>query len=212
MNLLDIYNLMQKGELTLEDAAIALDVTPKSLKIRIAKHGHRLPLVLATLDKIRADEITRDQAAIALNVTVRTINAAMASWDVKRPLKDYLIDQAAATVKWEVRKKFAIDFIGEHMTLLKAAQSAGVSDRQMRRWVSELINEHYGMVWKDLEGIPLARRRRMALEIEDKEGLAEEKIRLVQAISEGEKALKEVALDNVLARRKRRERSKRNAG
>jgi transcriptional regulator GlxA family with amidase domain len=57
MNLLDLYNLHQKGELSTDDMARMLGVSTKNLKIRFAKHGERLPLVLAVLDKINSDQI-----------------------------------------------------------------------------------------------------------------------------------------------------------
>ena len=146
MNLLDLYNMHQKGEISTEEMAKMLNISIKNLKIRITKHGDRLPLVLATLDRIKCDQIDRARAAEALQVSVRTVNQLMQSWDVQRPLKGYLIDKAAAQVKWEVRKKYAIDFVGERETIESAAEKAGVSTRQMRRWVSELIHEHYGIV------------------------------------------------------------------
>lgn len=210
MTLMEIYNLIKEERVTLAQAAITLGISEKSLKIRMSKHGERLPLVLETLDKINADLITRDQATEALGVTVRTVNALMNSWQVTRPLKDYLIERATSTVKWEIRKKFATDYIGEHLTIEDAAEAAGVSTRQMRRWVSEMLIKHFGMPFKDLTPLPLYKRRQMAKEIEEKEGLEKAKQAVIDDIAAGKKALGEEALDRVLERRRRRARSNRN--
>lgn len=208
MNLMDLYNLHQKGELSVDDMAAVLGLTAKNLRIRLTKHGDRLPLVLSALDKIHTDQMTRPQACELLGVSPRTVNQLMLSWNIERPVKDYLVDRAASQVKWEVRKKYAIDYIGEHLTLDQAAEKAGVSVRQMRRWVSELILRHYGIVFKDLKSIPLARRRRLAEEIEQKEGLEFAVQQRVKAVAEGSKALEEEAVERVMARRERRKRSK----
>lgn len=207
MNLIDLYNLHQKGDLSTDDMARLLGISPKNLKIRFTKHGDRLPLVLATLDKIKADQIDREKAATTLKVTPRTVNQLMVSWNVERPIKDYLIDRAASQVKWEVRKKYAIDYIGERETLDKAAQKADVSTRQMRRWVSDLLVKHFGIVFKDLIKITLTRRRQMANEVEQKEGLELAVKERVLAVSEGSKALAEEAVELVMERRERRRRS-----
>ena len=68
------------------------------------KVGHRLPLLLAILDKIKEDKITREEAAEALAVTVREVNQLMKPWNTSRPLKEYALNKAKAEVKWEIRK------------------------------------------------------------------------------------------------------------
>lgn len=173
MKLLDMYVALTAREITLAQAAAALGLTEKSLKIRIAKHGHRLPLVLSVLDKINENQITRDGAAEALEISVRTVNALMENWKVARPLADHAITSATAQVKWEVRKKFALDFIRGNLNLDQASEAAGVSTRQMRRWVSELISKHFGMVYKDLAELDSLKLRRVADAIRDAENLEE---------------------------------------
>jgi hypothetical protein len=134
----------------------------------------------------------------------------MVSWNVVRPLKEYLIDRMSAQVKWEVRKKYAIDFVAERETIESAAEKADVSTRQMRRWVSELINKHYGMVFRDLNSLTLNKRRELANEIEQKEGLEQAVQQRVLAVSEGQKALQQEALELAIERRERRKRSQNN--
>lgn len=203
MNLLDIYSLLRDGKVTVEDAAKALGMTPRDLKIRMTKYGHRFPLVLSILDKIRADEISRVDAAHALGVSVRQINHLMEHFHIKRPLKEYLVSRTASQIKWELRKKFAIDFIADTCTIEEAAESAQVSTRQMRRWVSELLNKHFGMVYKDLKGLAPHRRRRLANDIESAENLELSKQGVLQEIADGRKSLKEEALERVTAKKGR---------
>jgi hypothetical protein len=185
MKLLDVYVALNSGDITREEAAVALNLTPKNLAIRITKHGHRLPLVLSILDKIHDDEITREEAATELGVTVRTVNVLMANWSIQRPLANRPITNATAKVKWEVRKKFAIDFIRGTLNLEQASKAAGVGDRQMRRWVSELIQKHFGMVYKDLAELDISKLQRLAKAIEEAEHLEAATIHNADQISMG---------------------------
>jgi len=203
MTLLEIYNLVQTKEITETEAAAALELPLAQFRMRKTKWGHRLPLMFSVLDKVRDDGITRDGAAEALQVTVREINKLMTSWNVTRPIKPYLLQREASKVKWEVRKKFAIDFIHGSTTVDEAAESAEVDPRQMRRWVSGLLMKHFEMPWKDLVKMPLNRRRRLAQEIEDAEGFEMSKQNLVNSIARGDKTLQDEALERVTAKRMR---------
>lgn len=204
MRLLEVYSMMESGQLSHVEAAEALNMSPKILKFRMTKFGHRLPLVLSTLDKIRHDEIGRPEAAEVLGVTVRQVNHLMNNWHVERPLKAYLVTRAASKVKWELRKKFAIDFIAGNINIEQAAEAAKCSTRQMRRWVSELLTKHYEMPFKDLKLVPDRRRSRLANEIEEAEGIELAKQRVLDAIADGKKAIQEEAFDRVLAKKRRK--------
>jgi len=160
MDLLQVWSMLKADEITFEEAAEALGINPTSLKFRVTRWGHRLTLLLATLDRIKKDEITRTEASEVLGVTTRQVNHLMTTWKVDRPIKDYLIERATAKVKWEVRKKFAIDYIAGTLDLDKAAAAAGVSVRQMRRWVSELLIKHFEMPFKDLKEVAWPTRSR----------------------------------------------------
>lgn len=204
MQLLQVYSLLVSGEVTHEEAAHALNLTSKDLKFRMTKYGSRLPMVLEVLDKIRSDQMLRPQAAETLGVSVRQVNHLMNTWQVHRPLKEYLVDRAAAKLKWEVRKKFAIDYIAGRLDLDKAAEAAGCSDRQMRRWVSELLIKHFDMPFKDLKLVAERRRLRLAQEIETAEGIEEAKQHLVEAISDGAIDIKMAARERVLRQKHRK--------
>ena len=204
MNLLDIYSLLEKGELTQEEAAKALDLTEADLKYRLTRWGHRLPLMLATLDKIKADRITRAAAAELLNVTPREINNLMNNWSVKRPIKEYAITRETSKVKWEIRKKFAIEYIAGQSTLEDAAARACVSERQIRRWVADLLAKHFQLQWKDHAKLSLQQMTRMADEIERKENLEMTKINTINSIACGAKTEQEEALDRILATKAKR--------
>lgn len=199
MKLLDIYSMMESGDLNEEGAAAALGTTLKDLRFRVTRWGNRLPLVLSIMDKLRDERISRQDAAEALGVTPRQVNALMNTWKVVKPPKAYLIERRASKVKWEVHKKFAIDFIAGSGSIDDAAEGADVSTRQMRRLVSQLIDKHYGMVFKDLRTLSLARRRRLAQEIETAEGLELTKQQALSPVLRGEKTIQEEALDRVIA-------------
>lgn len=204
MNLIDIYSMFQSNQLTEAEACEALGLTTQQFRSRLTKWGHRLPLLFSILDKIKHDQITRDEAASALNVTVRDVNKLCISWKVVRPVKEYLIQRTASKVKWEVRKKYAIDYIAGTTTLEDAAEAAEVSDRQMRRWVSDLLIKHFEMPWKDLATLTDFKRRRLANEIETAENLDLARQNIVNAISRGDKSIEEEALERVIAKTRKR--------
>lgn len=204
MKLSDIYKQLKAGDIDLKAAAEQFGISEIGLKIRISKHGDNLPRVLKTLDRIAADQISREAAAEYLKVQVRTINLLMETWHVKRPARDaYLVTRAKASIKWEIRKKYAIDFIAGSDTLESAAEGAEVSVRQIRRWVSELLEKHYQMVFKDLKGMRDSQRKRLADEIETAEGLEIEKQQVLKQIADGHRAVQDVAMERVRAKRTR---------
>lgn len=204
MKLLELYSMMQAGEVTKEQAAHALGTSVVGLKVREGKLGHKLPLVLSVLDKIADDKITRSEAADVLQTTVRNVNALMASWQISRPLKPYLIERAAPKVKWEIRKKYAIDFIADASTIEDAAEAAGVSTRQMRRWVAELMKKHFGATWGDLKDMTATKRRRLASEIETAENLEIARQQVIKRISDGDLTIEDDVLSRIVARRARK--------
>lgn len=206
MNLIDIYSMLQRKEITIQDASKALEVTESNLKYRLTRWGNRLPLLLVTLDRIRNDGIPRSEAAANLGVSNRQVNALMNTWHVHRPLPTYLVERAASSVRWEIHKKYATDFIADSVTIEQAAESAHISPRQMRRKVSELLDKHFGMVFKDLEHLALHKRKRLADEIETAEGIEVVKAQVLKAIAEGKKSLHEEAFKRVIAKRSVRER------
>ncbi|MEY2688984.1 MAG: hypothetical protein RL375_3182 [Pseudomonadota bacterium] len=194
MKLLDVYTALQSNEITLEQAATALGTEVKNLKIRMTKHGHRLPLVLSVLDKIADDQITRDEAAKTLDVDVRVINKLMNTWKVYRPLPEYAVKLAVSAVKWELRKKFACDFIAGRLSLEQASESAGVSTRQMRRWVSGMLDKHFGMVYKDLGELDIGKLRRISEHIAREEALEDARQKVAEQVAMGLTSVQEVGL------------------
>lgn len=205
MRLIDVFAAYDRGDLTLEDAAEALGLEVRDFKFRLSRWGLRLPLLLNTLDKLKEGKVTRDQAAEALSVSTRQVNQLMNTWEVKKPVKEYLVHNTAVQIKWEIRKKYAIDYIAGSSTIEEAADNAEISARQMRRWVSELLNKHYQIPFKDLVKVTSERRRHMATEIEEAEGLEIAKQNVLRAISTGKKDLTDAAIERVLHSKPRRE-------
>lgn len=210
MNLLSVYSLLTNNEITSRQAASSLGLTEKSLKIRAKKWGHKLPLLLATLDKIKADKITREEAATTLDICPRQVNMLQKSWNVDRPIKTYLVEKAKSEIKWEIRKKYAIDYVSGGIEIEDAAAMAGVSTRQMRRWVSDLLKKHYQMQWKDLIQVSDIRRRRLADEMDKAENLEMTKQTTLKMIADGRAAIGEEALNRVLAKRVIHDRRRQN--
>lgn len=201
--LIEVFEMLQAKKITVEQAAIALELPVRDLRFRLSRWGDRLPLLLSTLQKIKEGSLARDDAARTLGCSVRQVNYLMETWKVSRPLPQYIVTRTASKVKWELRKKFAIEYIAGQSTIEDAAEAAQVSDRQMRRWVSELLRKHYGMVFKDLKELSERKRMRLADEIETAEGLELAKQNVLKALADGKKTIEEEALERVLSKRGR---------
>lgn len=203
MDLLDIYSAMQRGDITVEEAAVAMNMPLRTLKFRLTRWNHRLPLLLSVLDKCRHGTIDRQEASSTLQVSPREVNHLMVNWRVVKPIPTYLVMKATSEIKWELRKKYAIDYIAGSCRIEEAAEGAHVSSRQMRRWVSELLQKHFGMVFKDLRQMPYRKLQRIAQEIEESEGLELAKQNVLKEVADGRRAIEEEALDRVVDRRRR---------
>ena len=201
MNLVDIYSLLTSKEITEQQAAATLGLQLKQLRMRLTKGGGRLALTLRTLDQIREDKISREDAAELLKVTPRNINKLMESWSVVRPIKEYEVVRATSKIKWEVSKKFAIDFISGTATLEECADAAQMSERSMRRWINKLLKKHLDMPWGDLKFLTDTKRWQIAKEIDEAESMDLAKQGAINAIANGDKTVEDVALERVTARR-----------
>jgi hypothetical protein len=196
-----VFEGLARESLTVEEAAKLLGFEPQEFQRRIGIWGARIDDLFKIFDMIQNDEISRSEAAITLGVGVREVNHLMQSWGVRRPLKEYLVRKAEVSVKWELHKKWAIGFIADEYSIEEAALGANLSTRQMRRWIAELLNKHYEMVYKDLKELSLARRRRLADEMETAEGIELSKRKVLESISRGERSLEQEALERVLSKR-----------
>ena len=201
MNLLDLYNMREQGLVSEEEISAVVGRSVKSVKMIWSRWGAKLPLMFSTLDKIRDGKVSRAEASDLLQISLRHVNTLMTDWGVQKPIGKRVVDRERASIKWSVRKKFAIEFIAGASTIEDSAENAEVTGRQMRRWVSELLEKHYDMVFKDLKTLPLARRRRLAQEIEEKEGLDLAKQQMLKAVLDGRKSLQEEAFERVAMKR-----------
>ena len=204
MNLTYIYRRLASHKINLSVAADELGLSEEGLKIRISKWGDRLPLLLLTLDQIVAGAVSRGDAAKTLGVSPREVNKLMKSWSVQRPISSYLIDRASTSLKWDIRTKYSIEYISGTTSLEAAAQRAGVSDRQLRRWVSDLLEAHHGMVFKDLRKLHSIERGQIAKKIADDQELGPEKQKKLTKISSGESSIATEAVALVVEKAKGR--------
>lgn len=200
MNYLDVYNDLQRNEITLEQACKVLSIEIKAYENKAKHWGHRFPLMLSVLDKIKSGAISTAEASSILGIQLRQVNNIMVEMGVERPLKTYKVKREMSQIKWELHKKFAIDFIADSTSIETAAADAGVSTRQMRREVSKLLDKHFGMVYKDLAEISNVKRRRLATEIEAAENLEFRHQQVLKSIADGEISLKDEAINRVIAR------------
>ena len=201
MNLSNIYSLLKEDKIDLAEAAKRYGFTEKDLKFRITRWGDKLPQLLSTLDKLSNDVINSEEAAATLDVTIRNVNALRKSWSVGWALKDYAIVRATSKVKWDIRKKFAIDVIAGNASVDEISIQSGVSARQLRRWVIVLLTKHNPMPYGDLKLMPAHHRRALADKIDEKENLDFAKQNLLKSIADGKTAIRDEAINRVLAKR-----------
>lgn len=110
-----------------------------------------------------------------------------------------LIRMRIADIKWEIHKKWAVEYIAGTASIDEVSERSGLSTRMMRRWVAKLLAKHFGMVWKDLKALPLHRRKRLAAEIETAEGLEYTKQAVAVAVARGDTTVEEEAIKQVRA-------------
>lgn len=214
MSITSLYQKYKAGKLTKERFAEKLGISPLQLTIRLGKHGDQIEKRFEILDKIAENLITRDQAALEWSgikggVNVRTINAAMRAWGVEREMTEDMVNRVAPKVKWEVIKKYSVDFIKGTLDLVKSAEAAGISDRQLRRWVSDLLIKHYDMPFKDLKHVTQTRREALAADILLAESLESGKIQpvLMGQISRFEEAELRIAAKRATKKGRRAEKA-----
>lgn len=172
MHITPIYLKFKDGKLTKERFAEKLGISTTQLTIRLGRHGAQIERRFEILDKIADNLISRDQAAAEWGgVNVRTINSAMRAWGIEREATEDMVGRVAPKVKWEVIKKYSVDFIQGTMDLTHSAAAAGISERQLRRWVSDLLRKHYDMPFKDLKQVSQTRRQALAADILRSESL-----------------------------------------
>lgn len=93
------------------------------------------PLTKRVLNLIAQGKRTRQEAAQALDCSPRQVNRLMAAAGVTRPVPEYLKRRERAEQKWKRRTRAAEDAIGDRISVEAAAKRAGISVRQMYRWI-----------------------------------------------------------------------------
>lgn len=203
MTLLATWNELTEGNITAEQAAEKIGVTVDVIKARLREPEQDTLRLLNVLDLIAADKVDRDAAAEMLDISTRAVNLHMRKWKISRPVKAYVVERAYAETKWEIRKKFATDFIGLRIgNFEQAAEAAGISTRQIRRWVSEMLLKHFNMQYKDLLKLDVGTRQKMADKILAAENLEDSKQRLAEDIAFGRRKLEDEAKGRAVAAKK----------
>lgn len=202
------YTQFQKGELSEEQFAQILNCTVFGLRVRMGKQGSKFKLTLKTLDELASGTTNTQAAAEKLNCSTRTINSMRENYGVARPVGEWKVRRIGAKIKWDVHKKFALDFIAGTIKLEDAAQAAGLCDRQVRRWVTQLLEKHTDHTWKSHSKLGITQQYHLAREIETKEDLDVQRKMLADAIARGDKTVHGEATDRVVYMRdsKRRKR------
>lgn len=147
MQLIDLYVSFKNGDISEDEFATGLGVDVSSLRHRMTLAGATLPMKLTILDAISNGSMTRLDASKTLGISTRGVNKLMESWKVQRPIGVSRTERTMTAVKRTVQLNAAIDYISGRRDLLKAAEDAHLSDRQMRRWVAQMLDKHVQMTW-----------------------------------------------------------------
>jgi len=172
----EVIHLAGKGDITIEKAALALDMKPKVVKQMLTLWGSRLGTLVREMKKLSQTYPSREaqsaataHAAQALNVTTRQVNRLVGIAGIKkpRPLAVQVREKTSvkAQERYGIRQKYAICVIDGTMPMADAAENAEVCSRQMYRWVTKLLNGE-GLVVRDLQKMTLPKRRQLANRIE----------------------------------------------
>jgi len=204
MTFTDIFIGLRDNTLSVEQAAEIIGLTPESMRHRITVWGRRLELLFEVLDLLKTDQITRSDASARLGISPRALNRLQESWHAQRPVKTYIVKRQETAIKWEMHKAWALGYIEGRVTLEDAAAGTGLHPRQVRRWITKLLEKHFNMPWKDLKKVSQRNRTRMANEIAEAERLELDKLRALESIARGERTAHAEAVARVLAKPKYR--------
>ena len=167
--LLEVFTDLSKGDITIEKASLLLDCEERLIKMRLTRWGDKLPTLLFCLQSLQDGTVTAEAVADELQVSKRDVYQLTEKWNItlpERPEGEYSKRRKSAATKWTRIIKAAISVIAGD-DLESAAIQAEVSERQLRRWVDKLLKEYHGIVWKDMNMLPLPRRRELARSIEE---------------------------------------------
>lgn len=128
---------VQKGELTIEEAAKKLGIHARAVQLIITNWGDQLPLLLETLTKLDAGEWSLDQAAAALQVTKFNIHALRKKYGFK-PAPRKKAEPRPIVQRRQTARSVALDAIAGKITLAEVETTCNLSWRTIHRAIAKL--------------------------------------------------------------------------
>jgi hypothetical protein len=206
---LEIYSMYMAGRATLEQTATSLGFTPGGFRIILARAKEEMPKRLAVLDEIDAGRMKNAEACKVLGCSVRNLSALMKNWGVERPMAMEGIDDVLIEIKQGLQIKYALEVIrkpyvkGEMVEFLDdMADKAGISSRQLRREVTDLLRRHVQLEYTDLTSMNEKQRNAVADQIEEAEHRDAQHVKVIEQVASGIRRREEAAIELAYARRK----------
>lgn len=201
-SLSSIYLRYTNGLITIQAAATEFGFKEAGMMIRIAKHENKLLQTLQTLDEIVENRISREQAALRLSITTRQVNSLMKSWGVARPISLRKVQESSSELKWDVRTTFAILYIGGTLNLSRSAYYAGIGERQMRRWISDLLLTYCQLTYKELSKLEMTKRSEVSVCVKVAKHISEADLSEAIKIGNSKENIRNAAVSKVVAKSK----------
>lgn len=165
LNVLDALVKHVRGETTLGQTYIDTGVAPRTLKQIMTLWGDRLELLRDTL----VSDLTNDVKAARLGVNERQVRRLMQTYLPERAKEDkpYLVARKRAKAKWGKYKSRAVRVIRGDMSAAEAATDAGISVRQMHRWLGKVLVDQFDIGLQEIRPLPKVFREALAFEAEN---------------------------------------------
>jgi hypothetical protein len=142
-NTLALLVEVQRGDLTLDEAATELGISAHALQITYVQNEYRLFLLYSTLNAFKEGRISIEQACKALDVTKTQVYYLMRTYGVTKPKEP---KKPKAPGRYTANKpnyeKLSLDVVADRTNVKKAAEKQGVSRRTLHRYVTKLIAPH----------------------------------------------------------------------
>lgn len=133
---------VQRGAMTIDEAAEQLDLSPHALQIAYAQNEHRLFLLYSTLTAFADERINVQEAAKALGVSKTQVYYLMRTYGMERPKRQPEPKELGRYTKAKPKyEKLALDVIAGRTNALRASQEEGVAERTLHRHIKRLIGD-----------------------------------------------------------------------
>lgn len=157
---------VQRGNMSIDEAASQLGVSAHALQIAYSQNEHRLFLLYSTLTAFSEGRISAEEAAKALGVSKTQVYYLMRTYGVERPQREAPAKKVGRyTQNKSVYEKTTVDVVaGRTSAKVAAEENSEISERTLHRYIKKAIEPHS---LTELSHWPQSFRLALANEIEE---------------------------------------------